>query len=84
MPSYLKFGFGDNYYELRQPVYTGWDEGKNRNSVDLDLKWLTALKLKDSTSVRKFRETDIFADSINFKFLRCGLFWNFSKTHIDF
>ena len=63
----MRFGFGDNYYELRQPVYTGWDEGKNRNSVDLDLKWLTALKLKDSTSVRKFRETDIFADSINFR-----------------
>ena len=64
---FMRFGFGDNYYELRQPVYSGWDEGKNRNSVDLDLKWLTALKLKDSTSVRKFRETDIFADSINFR-----------------
>ena len=64
---FMRFGFGDNYYELRQPVYDGWDEGKNRNSIDLDLKWLTGLKLRDSTSVKLFKETDIFVDSINYK-----------------
>ena len=64
---FLRFGFGDNYYELIQPVYDGWDEGKNRNSIDLDLEWLSRLKLQDSSSVKKYSETDIFSDSTDFK-----------------
>ena len=64
---FLRFGLGENYYELRQPVYDGWDEGENRNSVELDLDWLTSLKLRDSTSVKKFRDSDIFMDSTNYK-----------------
>ena len=39
---FMRFGFGDNYYELIQPVYDGWDETNERNSVNLDLEWLTA------------------------------------------
>ncbi len=64
---FMRFGFGNNYYELTQPVYDGWDEAKNRNAVDLDLEWLTRLKLQDSTSVKKYNETDIFMDSTDFK-----------------
>ena len=45
----------------------GWDEGRNRNSIELDLEWLTGLKLRDSTSVKKFRDTDIFMDSTEYK-----------------
>ena len=64
---FMRFGFGENYYELIQPVYDGWDEGKNRNAVQLDLEWLTRLKLQDSSSVKKYRETDIFMDSTDYK-----------------
>ncbi|MBT4068130.1 MAG: cell surface protein SprA [Candidatus Marinimicrobia bacterium] len=64
---FMRFGFGENYYELVQPVYDGWDEGKNRNAVQLDLEWLTRLKLQDSSSVKKYRETDIFMDSTDYK-----------------
>ena len=60
---FMRFGFGNNYYEITQPVYDGWDESLNRNSIDLDLKWLTSLKLQDSTSINKFSKTDIFKDS---------------------
>jgi len=41
---FLKFGLGDAYYEYTKPVYNGWDEEKNRNSFNIDLDWLTALK----------------------------------------
>ena len=64
---FMRFGFGDNYYELTQPVYDGWDEGLGRNSIELDLEWLTGLKLRDSTSVKKIRESDIFMDSTDYK-----------------
>jgi len=64
---FMRFGFGENYYEVIQPVYDGWDEVKNRNAVNLDLEWLTRLKLQDSSSVKKYRETDIFMDSTDFK-----------------
>ena len=64
---FIRFGFGDNYYELTQPVYDDWDEGVGRNAVELDLEWLTSLKLRDSSSVKKYRETDIFRDSTNYK-----------------
>ncbi|MEE8437643.1 MAG: cell surface protein SprA, partial [Candidatus Neomarinimicrobiota bacterium] len=58
----MRFGYGENYYEVSQPVYDGWDEDRKRNDVNLDLKWLTRLKLQDSTTVEKFNETDIFLD----------------------
>ena len=45
---FIRFGFGDNYYELTQPVYDDWDEGAGRNAVEIDLEWLTSLKLRDS------------------------------------
>ncbi|MEO2186713.1 MAG: cell surface protein SprA, partial [bacterium] len=64
---FMRFGFGENYYEVIQPVYDGWDEVKNRNAVNLDLEWLTRLKLQDSSSVKKYRETDIFMDSTDYK-----------------
>jgi len=64
---FMRFGFGDNYYEISQPVYDGWDESTNRNSINIDLKWLTSLKLQDSTSVNKYLATDIYKDSTNIK-----------------
>lgn len=64
---FMRFGFGENFYEVTQPVYDGWDEGLGRNSIELDLEWLTGLKLQDSSSVKKFNETDVFMDSVNFK-----------------
>ena len=64
---FMRFGFGENYYEISQPVYDGWDESLGRNSVNLDLKWLTALKLQDSTSIKKYNSSDIFRDSTDTK-----------------
>lgn len=57
---FLRFGQGNNYYEFIQPVYSGWDETRNRNSIEIDLNWLTKLKLQDSTNVKKFNDTDIY------------------------
>ncbi len=64
---FLKFGIGDNYYEISQPVYSGWDEERNRNSINLDLNWLTRLKLQDNSTVDKIRPTDIFVDTTDDK-----------------
>ena len=64
---FLRFGLGDDYYEITQPVYNGWDEDKGRNSIELDLDWLAELKLKDSISIKRFKETDIFVDSADVK-----------------
>ena len=60
---FIRFGLGNDFYELIQPVYHGWDENHERNAVDIDLNWLTRIKLQDSTTVKKFRSTDIFRDS---------------------
>ena len=43
--------------------YSGWDEDKGRNSIELQLDWLAELKLKDSVSVKRFKDTDVFIDS---------------------
>ena len=64
---FLRFGLGEDYYEITQPVYTGWDEDKGRNSIELELDWLTELKLKDTLSVTRYRDTDIFIDSADVK-----------------
>ncbi|MFQ6678187.1 MAG: cell surface protein SprA [Fidelibacterota bacterium] len=57
---FLRFGQGKNYYEIIQPVYSGWDESAGRNSIEVDLNWLTKLKLQDSSKVNKYQDTDIY------------------------
>ena len=47
---FIEFGNGEEYYRLSQPIYDGWDEDENRNSIDLNLDWLTELKNVDSVS----------------------------------
>jgi cell surface protein SprA len=64
---FLQFGLGDQYYEITKPVYSGWDEELDRNAVNLDLNWLTKLKLQDSTSIKLINNTDIFIDSSDVK-----------------
>ncbi|MEE3189177.1 MAG: cell surface protein SprA, partial [Candidatus Neomarinimicrobiota bacterium] len=61
---FLKFGLGEDSYEITQPVYNGWDEDDGRNSIKIDLDWLTNLKQQDTAGV-KLRETDIIRDSAN-------------------
>ncbi len=63
---FMQFGFEGNYYEIIQPVYSGWDETEGRNSIDLDLNWLSSLKLKDAEN-RKLRDTDILTDTAGVK-----------------
>ena len=60
---FLRFGLGEDYYEITQPVYSGWDEDEGRNSIELQLDWLAELKLKDSLSVKRFKDSDVFIDS---------------------
>ncbi len=57
---FLRFGQGKNYYEIVQPVYSGWDESRGRNSIEIDLNWLTKLKLQDSSTVKKYKDSDIY------------------------
>jgi len=57
----LKFGLLTGYYEITQPIYRGWEE--HRNSFEIDLDWLTALKQADTSKVQKYRESDILLDS---------------------
>ncbi len=66
---FMQFGRSDDYYEIRQPVYNGWDENAdfNRNSVKIDLNWLTSLKLADSSSIELLNGGDVFTDSTNLK-----------------
>ena len=74
---FLRFGLGEDFYEVKQPVYSGWDEDKGRNSIELDLDWLAELKLKDSVSVRRYKESDVFIDSagvIKYLFTDDGIF----------
>ena len=65
---FMRFGLGEDYYELIQPVYQGWDESENRNTVSLNLNWLTQLKLQDSTNVKKLNEFDTISDSSGIKY----------------
>ncbi len=60
---FLRFGLGDDYYEITQPVFEGWDEEEGRNSIDLDLGWLTKLKLQSEENIQKYRPTDVIQDS---------------------
>ena len=61
----LKFGLGEDYYEITKPIYDGWDEDAGRNSFKIDLDWLTSLKEVDISKIQKIEETDIIADSGN-------------------
>lgn len=45
---FLRFGRGEDFYEIRQPVYDGWDKS---NFINADLDFLTGLKKKDSPAV---------------------------------
>jgi len=67
MEMFLRFGRSDHFYEITQPVYEGWDEDRSRNSIDLDLEWLTSLKIADSTTVNKVGSNDTFVDSADVK-----------------
>lgn len=64
---FMQFGRGEEFYEIRQPVYDGWDEDEGRNSIKIDLNWLTALKLADSSTVDLLNPNDTFMDSTNLK-----------------
>jgi len=64
---FIKFGMGDDYYEITQAVFKGWDEDLNRNEIKLDLDWLSTLKKKDTTTVVKYNDADIFIDSADVK-----------------
>ena len=62
---FLRFGLADDYYEITQPVYPGWDEDEKRNSFLIPLDWLTSLKQADTTNINKIREKDRILDSLN-------------------
>ena len=62
---FLRFGLADDYYQITQPVYSGWDEDENRNSFKIDLDWLTGLKQVDTTNIKKINKSDIILDSLN-------------------
>ncbi|MEE9168013.1 MAG: cell surface protein SprA [Candidatus Neomarinimicrobiota bacterium] len=57
---FLRFGRGDDFYEIRQPVYEGWDEERKRNFMSIDLGFLTGLKRKDSTNIKRKNPEDMF------------------------
>ena len=61
----LKFGLANDYYEITQPIYSGWDEEDGRNNISIDLNWLTALKQLDTTMIKKYQKSDIILDSMN-------------------
>jgi hypothetical protein len=64
---FIQFGSGEDYYKLSKPIYNGWDEEFNRNSIDLDLNWLTNLKQESLDSINLINPNDTFKDSLNFK-----------------
>ena len=64
---FLRFGLGNDFYEITQPVYQGWDESKGRNNIKISLDWLSSLKIQDESNIKKIRDTDVFNDSANTK-----------------
>ena len=62
---FLRFGLADDYYQVTQPVFSGWDEDQNRNSFLIPLDWLTSLKQADTAKIKKVKEDDIILDSLN-------------------
>ena len=68
---FIKFGNGQEYYKLTKPIYSGWDEERKRNEINLDLNWLSSLKTHDDTSINLINPNDIFSktsESINYEF----------------
>tara|TARA_B100000315_G_scaffold249608_1_gene281092 strand:- start:10472 stop:16594 length:6123 start_codon:yes stop_codon:yes gene_type:complete len=59
---FMQLGFGDNYYEISQPVYKGWQD---KNEMNIDLQFLVSLKIADSTSINFKNEFDQFTYSDN-------------------
>ena len=59
----LKFGLGEDYYEITKPIYDGWDEDTGRNSFEIDLDWLTSLKAIDISKIQKVLQSDVIVDS---------------------
>ena len=56
---FIRFGRANDYYEVRYPVYEGWDKQQKRNYLEIDLDFLTGLKRKDE-DYRKFDDNDRF------------------------
>ncbi len=56
---FLRFGRGDDYYEVSYPVYEGWDKVERRNYLELDLDFLTDLKRREE-GYRKYDDNDRF------------------------
>ena len=69
----LRFGRSEDYYEIRKPIYEGWDEKKNRNAVNIDLNFLTGLKRYDDAS-----EFDLLAP--NDTFIVTDSTWEYIET----
>ena len=61
---FLRFGLGNDYYEITNPIYSGWDEDEKRNSFEIDLDWLTTLK-QDTSNIKRENNFDIILDSSN-------------------
>lgn len=61
---FIRFGHFDGldevFYEVRQPVYRGWDEDEGRNVITIDLNFLAHLKLRDTTNINLLNEHDLF------------------------
>ena len=69
---FIKFGNGQEYYKLTKPIYSGWDEERKRNEINLDLNWLSSLKTHDNNSINLINPNDIFSktsESINYEFI---------------
>jgi len=63
---FIQFGNGDEYYKISKPVYDGWDEDLQRNAIDLDLDWLTSLKLQNEESIELINPNDTFVKSTEY------------------
>lgn len=57
---FIRLGRGADSYEIRQPIYEGWDKKEKRNFVTIDLDFLTGLKLKDPSNIHKLKPEDVF------------------------
>ncbi len=57
---FIQFGNGDEFYKISKPVYSGWDEDMQRNAIDLDLDWLTNLKMQNEETIELISPNDKF------------------------
>ena len=64
---FIQFGNGDEYYKLSKPVYdTDGMKNLQRNAIDLDLDWLTSLKLQNEESIELINPNDTFVKSTEY------------------